>query len=65
MSRVRWAAVAALLASCGTTVPATNPFDPNTPPSQQAAGKLTGLIDQSVLPGGGQAIKIGGTTGAG
>ena len=53
------------LAACTTTVDPSNPFDPKTPPAQQAPGKAFGRVDQTVLPGGGQTVKLTGSSGAG
>ena len=59
---MKWMApLAALLVSCSTSVPPTNPFDTQTPPSQQARGTVRGVVDPAVVPGGGETVRLHGT----
>ena len=57
------AALAAAL-GCTTSVQPSNPYDPNTPPGQQAAGKVVGKVDTALVGGGGETLKLYGTLGA-
>src|SRR5438552_2989088 len=56
--------VVVFLLGCTTQVDPSNPFDPGTPPGQQAPGKVIGKTDTAVLGGGGQAVKLYGALGS-
>ena len=51
---------ALLAAACSTRVDPSNPHDPATPAAQQARGKISGVVDPAVLPGGGETVKLTG-----
>ncbi len=49
---------AVLLASCSPDLPHSNPYDPDTSPSQQARGRIAGRVDTAVLPSGGSELLL-------
>ena len=62
--RLRLVVALAALAACTVDPPRTNPFDTETPPSQQAPGNLVGRVDPTLDPAAGASLKLNGSLGA-